>query len=79
MHGLPIRPAFSEKRAPQHVLRKRLGMAQHLPAVLLVGAGPELPGRPGVARHRRRGGRAGRPSAAARGAGGAREAGPCVM
>ncbi len=47
MHGLPIRPAFSEKRAPQPVLRKRLGMAQHLPAVLLVGARPAPRGRSG--------------------------------
>lgn len=38
MHGLPIRPAFAETRAPQRVLRKRLGMDRHLPAVLLVGA-----------------------------------------
>lgn len=38
MHGLPIRPAFADTRAPQRVLRKRLGMDRHLPAVLLVGA-----------------------------------------
>jgi len=67
MHGLPIRPAFSEKRAPQPVLRKRLGMAQHLPAVLLVGARPALPGQLGEAPRRRLGGRAGRLCAAARG------------
>ena len=38
MHGLPIRPAFSEARASQAALRKRLSMDRHLPAVLLVGA-----------------------------------------
>ena len=38
MHGLPIRPAFSDARASQDALRKRLGMDRHLPAVLLVGA-----------------------------------------
>lgn len=42
MHGLPIRPAFAEARAPQRALRKRLGMDRHLPAVLLVGAGKVL-------------------------------------
>ncbi|KAK9840829.1 hypothetical protein WJX81_007551 [Elliptochloris bilobata] len=39
LHGLPIRPAFSDARAPQRVLRKRLGMDSQLPAVLLVGGG----------------------------------------
>lgn len=39
MHGLPIRPAFSRKLPSRPKLRRQLGMAQHTPAVLLVGGG----------------------------------------
>lgn len=37
--GLPIRPAFSRKLPSRPKLRRQLGMAQHTPAVLLVGGG----------------------------------------
>ncbi|PNW74102.1 hypothetical protein CHLRE_13g585301v5 [Chlamydomonas reinhardtii] len=39
MHGLPIRPAFSRRLPPKPRLRRQLGMAPALPAVLLVGGG----------------------------------------
>jgi len=38
-YGLPVRPAFAREIRPKHVLRKELGMAPDLPAVLLVGGG----------------------------------------
>lgn len=39
VHGLPIRPAFSQKLAPKHQLRRSLGLERDLPIVLLVGGG----------------------------------------
>lgn len=39
-HGLPIRPTFSEHMAPQHKLRRQLGLDRAQPAVLLVGECP---------------------------------------
>ncbi|CAL5225228.1 g8016 [Coccomyxa viridis] len=39
VHGLPIRPAFSRNLASKQQLRKRLGLDQKLPIVLLVGGG----------------------------------------
>jgi hypothetical protein len=38
VHGLPIRPAFSEKMPARKRLRRHLGMDLSKPAVLLVGA-----------------------------------------
>jgi 1,2-diacylglycerol 3-beta-galactosyltransferase len=38
-HGLPIRPAFSKPTASRSALRRRLGLHQNLPAVLIVGGG----------------------------------------
>ncbi len=37
MHGLPIRPAFSQKLPAKRKLRRQLGMDLDKPAVLLVG------------------------------------------
>ena len=37
VHGLPIRPAFSRNLASKRQLRKRLGLDNKLPIVLLVG------------------------------------------
>lgn len=39
VHGLPIRPAFSATQPPKASLRKKLGMHNSKPAVLLVGEG----------------------------------------
>ncbi|GIL64514.1 hypothetical protein Vafri_18412 [Volvox africanus] len=39
LHGLPIRPSFSRPLSSRRVLRRSLGMATGLPAVLLVGGG----------------------------------------
>ena len=37
VHGLPIRPSFSQKLASKHKLRQQLGLDLQKPAVLLVG------------------------------------------
>ena len=37
VHGLPIRPSFSQKLPSKRQLRQQLGMDLHKPAVLLVG------------------------------------------
>ena len=37
VHGLPIRPSFSQKLPPKQKLRQQLGMGLQKPAVLLVG------------------------------------------
>ena len=37
VHGLPIRPAFSQKLPAKRKLRRQLGMDLDKPAVLLVG------------------------------------------
>ena len=37
MHGLPIRPTFSDHMTPQKKLRAQLGLDRAQPAVLLVG------------------------------------------
>ena len=39
VHGLPIRPAFSQAPPPRSKLRRQLGLRAELPAVLLVGGG----------------------------------------
>ncbi|DBB01119.1 hypothetical protein WJX77_006919 [Trebouxia sp. C0004] len=39
VHGLPIRPSFSQKLPSKHSLRQQLGMDLQKPAVLLVGGG----------------------------------------
>ena len=39
VHGLPIRPAFSQAPPPRSRLRRQLGLRAELPAVLLVGGG----------------------------------------
>jgi 1,2-diacylglycerol 3-beta-galactosyltransferase len=39
LYGLPIRPAFAQPRRPKPELRRSLGMAVDLPAVLLIGGG----------------------------------------
>ena len=39
LHGLPIRPAFSQRQPPPWKLRKQLGLRRDEPAVLLVGGG----------------------------------------
>ncbi|KAK9861351.1 hypothetical protein WJX84_003361 [Apatococcus fuscideae] len=39
VHGLPIRPAFSQRFPSPQKLRKQLGMDRDLPAVMLVGGG----------------------------------------
>jgi 1,2-diacylglycerol 3-beta-galactosyltransferase len=38
-YGLPIRPAFSKPTPSRALLRRRLGLNQNLPAVLMVGGG----------------------------------------
>ena len=40
VHGLPIRPAFSQKLASKRKLRQQLGLDLQKPAVLLVGGSP---------------------------------------
>ena len=40
VHGLPIRPAFSQKLPNKHKLRQQLGLDLQKPAVLLVGRSP---------------------------------------
>ena len=42
VHGLPIRPAFSQKLPAKRKLRKQLGMDLDKPAVLLVGESARL-------------------------------------
>ena len=37
VHGLPIRPSFSQKLPSKQKLRQQLGMGLQKPAVLLVG------------------------------------------
>ena len=44
VHGLPIRPAFSQKLPSKHRLRQKLGLDLQKPAVLLVGTSHLLPG-----------------------------------
>lgn len=39
LHGLPIRPGFSNCRTSKPVLRRRLGLSPTLPAILMVGGG----------------------------------------
>jgi UDP-N-acetylglucosamine:LPS N-acetylglucosamine transferase len=39
MHGLPIRPQFSERLPRKEVLRKKLGMLQSAPTVMMAGGG----------------------------------------
>lgn len=39
MHGLPIRPAFSQRLPPKRTLRRQLGLDLDVPAILLVGGG----------------------------------------
>ncbi|CAM6085207.1 unnamed protein product [Calypogeia fissa] len=39
VHGLPIRPAFSQSLRSKAQLRKELGLVDYLPAVLLMGGG----------------------------------------
>lgn len=47
--GLPIRPAFWEETRSRAVLRTELGMAQHIPTVLLVGGGDGIGGLEAIA------------------------------
>lgn len=42
--GLPIRPAFWQAPTERQLLRAKLGMAQHIPTVLLVGGGDGVGG-----------------------------------
>lgn len=43
VHGLPIRPSFSQKLPSKHRLRQQLGMGLQKPAVLLVGTASKAP------------------------------------
>ncbi len=43
VHGLPIRPSFSQKLPSKHRLRQQLGMDLQKPAVLLVGMANKAP------------------------------------
>lgn len=43
VHGLPIRPSFSQKLPSKHRLRQQLGMDLQKPAVLLVGMASKAP------------------------------------
>lgn len=47
--GLPIRPAFWHPPQERQLLRVKLGMAQHIPAVLLVGGGDGVGGLSAIA------------------------------
>lgn len=47
--GLPIRPAFWHAPPERQLLRAKLGMAQHIPAVLLVGGGDGVGGLSAIA------------------------------
>lgn len=47
--GLPVRPAFWHAPPERQLLRAKLGMAQHIPAVLLVGGGDGVGGMAAIA------------------------------